>query len=440
MPDSKKPNERKSFFSGISRNVVALGITSFLTDFSTELYYPLLPIFLTTILKAKYLFVGLMEGIAETTASLLKLFSGWLSDKLNRRKVLVVGGYGLSGLTRPVIAIATAGWHILGARFVDRIGKGLRTAPRDALIADSTAPESRGKAFGFHRSMDHAGAVVGPIVAFIIMASAVFGAGFFVDLFKNSQEAVSLIDGSNSDGGIVEANKIDEHTYRIVFWCSSIPAILSVLVLIFMVKDIRQADEKRAKLPILTLKPFDRNFKVFLPIVILFTLGNSSDAFLILRAKDLGVAEILVPILWAALHVVKMLSAMPGSAWSDKVGRRKVIIVGWMVYSIIYFGFAFAKTEWQVWLLFMFYGIYFGLTEGTEKAFVADLVPTELRGTAYGVYNFAIGIGAFPACLLMGKLWDSFGPTVAFSFGAIISLVAMILLFLAIPSRLQSKA
>ncbi len=440
MPVSKKQNERKSFFSGISRNVVALGITSFLTDFSTELYYPLLPIFLTTILKAKYLFVGLIEGIAETTASLLKLFSGWLSDKLNRRKVLVVGGYGLSGLTRPVIAIATAGWHILGARFVDRIGKGLRTAPRDALIADSTPPESRGKAFGFHRSMDHAGAVVGPIVAFIIMASAIFGAGFFVDLFSNTQETVLLIDGSNSDGGSVKENKIDEHTYRIVFWCSSIPAILSVLVLIFMVKDIRQADEKRAKLPVLTLKPFDRNFKVFLPIVILFTLGNSSDAFLILRAKDLGVAEILVPILWAALHVVKMLSSMPGSAWSDKVGRRKVIIVGWMVYSVIYFGFAFAKAQWHVWLLFMFYGIYFGLTEGTEKAFVADLVPTELRGTAYGVYNFAIGIGAFPACLLMGKLWDSFGPTVAFSFGAIISLVAMILLFLAIPSRLQSKA
>jgi len=440
MPVSKKQNERKSFFSGISRNVVALGITSFLTDFSTELYYPLLPIFLTTILKAKYLFVGLIEGIAETTASLLKLFSGWLSDKLNRRKVLVVGGYGLSGLTRPVIAIATAGWHILGARFVDRIGKGLRTAPRDALIADSTPPESRGKAFGFHRSMDHAGAVVGPIVAFIIMASAIFGAGSFVDLFSNTQETVLLIDGSNSDGGSVKENKIDEHTYRIVFWCSSIPAILSVLVLIFMVKDIRQADEKRAKLPVLTLKPFDRNFKVFLPIVILFTLGNSSDAFLILRAKDLGVAEILVPILWAALHVVKMLSSMPGSAWSDKVGRRKVIIVGWMVYSVIYFGFAFAKAQWHVWLLFMFYGIYFGLTEGTEKAFVADLVPTELRGTAYGVYNFAIGIGAFPACLLMGKLWDSFGPTVAFSFGAIISLVAMILLFLAIPSRLQSKA
>ncbi len=231
MENTEKTSENKSFFSGISRNVVALGITSFLTDFSTELFYPLLPVFLTTILKAKYTFVGLIEGVAETTASLLKLISGWLSDKLNRRKALVVGGYGLSGLTRPIIAISTAGWHILGARFVDRIGKGFRTAPRDALIADSTSPENRGKAFGFHRSMDHAGAVVGPIVAFIIMASIVFGSGFFGDLFGNTNKSNQLIGNSEN----TKENQIDEHTYRVVFWCSSIPAILSVLVLIFFV-------------------------------------------------------------------------------------------------------------------------------------------------------------------------------------------------------------
>jgi MFS family permease len=435
MPDSEMPNERKSFFTGISRNVVILGITSFLTDFSTELYYPLLPVFLTTILKAKYMFVGLIEGISETTASVLKLFSGWLSDRLNRRKALVIGGYGLSGLTRPLIAISTAGWHILIARFIDRIGKGFRSSPRDALIADSTPPQYRGRAFGFHRSMDHAGAVVGPLVAFVIMASVIFGASFFTDL-KNPHETLTVIKNSDSDSA--GGNKIDEHTYRVVFWCSSIPAILSVLVLVFFVKDIRRTGES-VKLPILTLKPFDRYFKIFMPIVILFTLGNSSDAFLILRAKNLGVAEILVPILWAALHVIKMLSSMPGSAWSDKVGRRKVIVIGWLIYSLIYFGFAFAKYEWHVWVLFMLYGIYFGLTEGTEKAFVADLVPSELRGTAFGIYNFAIGIGAFPSSLLMGKLWDSFGPTIAFSFGATISLVAMLLLLIAIPSRIPSK-
>ena len=426
-------SQRKSIFTGITTNVIILGITSFLTDFSTELSYPLLPVFLTTVLGVSKSFVGLIEGVAETTASVLKLFSGWLSDKLNRRKALVIGGYGLSGLTRPLIAISTMGWHILGARFIDRIGKGFRTSPRDALIADSTSSENRGKAFGFHRSMDNAGAVVGPLVAFIIMAIIAFGAigeNFFTDLLGHPHETLTIINNSN----------VEEHTYRIVFWLASIPAILAVVVLAIFVKDIRRNSEGQIKLPVLTLKPFDRYFKIFLPIVILFTLGNSSDAFLILRAKNLGVSTAFIPILWVVLHIVKMLSSMPGSAWSDKIGRRKVIVIGWLVYSIIYFGFAYAKSEWHIWVLFALYGIYFGLTEGTEKAFVADLVPSELRGTAYGVYNFAIGIGAFPASVIMGKLWDSFGPTVAFSFGAILSLLAMFLLLLAIPARIANKA
>jgi len=427
-----KSQKKKPIFTGITANVVVLGITSFLTDFSTELFYPLLPVFLTTVLGASKSFVGLIEGVAETTASLLKLLSGWLSDKLNRRKALVISGYGLSGLTRPLIAISTMGWHVLGARFIDRIGKGFRTSPRDALIADSTPPEHRGKAFGFHRSMDHAGAVVGPLTAFIIMAVIAFGAigqNFFTDLLGHPHETLTIINNS----------KVEERTYRVVFWFASIPAILSVLVLAIFVKDVRRNNEIQIKLPVLTLKPFNRNFKLFLPILILFTLGNSSDAFLLLRAKDLGVATVFVPILWVVLHIVKMLSSMPGSAWSDKVGRRKAIVVGWLVYSIIYFGFAYAKTEWHIWTLFALYGIYFGLTEGTEKAFVADLVPSELRGTAYGVYNFAIGIGAFPASVIMGKLWDSFGPTVAFGFGSIISLLAVILLVLLMPARVNVK-
>jgi MFS family permease len=427
-----KSQKKRPIFAGITANVVVLSITSFLTDFSTELFYPLLPVFLTTVLGASKSYVGLIEGVAETTASLLKLLSGWLSDKLNRRKALVICGYGLSGLTRPLIAISTMGWHVLGARFIDRIGKGFRTSPRDALIADSTSPEHRGKAFGFHRSMDHAGAVVGPLTAFIIMAVIAFGAigeNFFTDLLGHPHETLTIINNS----------KVEEHTYRIVFWFASIPAILSILVLAIFVKDIRRNNEVQIKLPVLTLKPFNRNFKLFLPILILFTLGNSSDAFLLLRAKDLGVATVFVPILWVVLHIVKMISSMPGSAWSDKVGRRKAIAVGWLIYSIIYFGFAYSKTEWHIWVLFALYGIYFGLTEGTEKAFVADLVPSELRGTAYGVYNFAIGIGAFPASVIMGKLWDSFVPTVAFGFGSVISLLAMILLILLMPARINVK-
>ena len=422
------PSEKKSLFAGISKNVFAMGLTSFLTDFSTELYYPLLPVFLKTVLGAGVRFIGIIEGLAETTASLLKLVSGWLSDRLNRRKALVIGGYGLSGLTRPLIAISAAGWHVLGARFIDRIGKGLRTAARDALIADSTSENYRGKAFGFHRAMDHAGAVVGLLVAFAILAALLLGSGFFADLVRHPVDTLSRM----------EEMQPSERNFRTVFWLASIPAILAVFVLIFLVKEIRRTGEY-AKLPILTLKPFDRYFKRFIPIIILFTLGNSSDAFLILRARDLGVATIFVPILWVALHIVKMLSSMPGGAWSDKVGRRKVIIAGWTVYSLIYLGFAFARHQWHIWSLFTLYGIYFGLTEGTEKAFVADLVPSELRATAYGLYNFAIGIAAFPASFIMGELWQRFNSTVAFTFGAALALVAMILLALAVPSRIPGR-
>jgi len=432
--DSNAPSGKKSLFAGISKNVFAMGLTSFLTDFSTELYYPLLPVFLKTVLGAGVRFIGIIEGLAETTASLLKLVSGWLSDRLNRRKALVIGGYGLSGLTRPLIAISAAGWHVLGARFIDRIGKGLRTAARDALIADSTHENYRGKAFGFHRAMDHAGAVVGPLVAFAILAALLLGSGFFADLVRHPVDTLSRVEQAQE----VQPLEKSEQNFRMVFWLASIPAILAVLVLIFLVKEIRRKGEY-AKLPVLTLKPFDRYFKRFIPIIILFTLGNSSDAFLILRARDLGVATIFVPILWVALHIVKMLSSMPGGAWSDKVGRRKVIITGWTVYSLIYLGFAFARHQWHIWSLFTLYGIYFGLTEGTEKAFVADLVPSELRATAYGIYNFAIGIAAFPASFIMGVLWQSFNSTVAFTFGAALALIAMLLLALAIPTRVSAR-
>ncbi|MBM3211525.1 MFS transporter [Candidatus Poribacteria bacterium] len=422
-----KPGQ-KTFFSGISKNVISMGLTSFLTDTSTELSYPLLPVFLKTILGVGPRFIGIIEGIAETTASLLKLISGWLSDKLNRRKAIVIGGYGLSGLTRPLIAISYAGWHVLGARFLDRVGKGFRTSARDALIADSTSPEYRGKAFGFHRAMDNAGAVLGPLLAFIIISIMISGSGIFGELFSRPIEILTRM----------ENTPLDARNFRIIFWLSSIPAILSVIVLIFFVKEVRKAGEP-SKLPILTIKPFDRYFNIFLPIIILFTLGNSSDAFLILRAKDFGVATVFVPILWIILNTVKMLSSIPGGAWSDKVGRRKGILAGWTVYSLIYLGFAFARSQWHIWVLFALYGIYFGLTEGTEKAFVADLVPSELRATAYGVYNFSIGIAALPSSLIMGHLYQTYNATVAFGFGAGVSILAMILLFLMIPANISQR-
>jgi len=274
--------------------------------------------------------------------------------------------------------------------------------------------------------MDHAGAVVGPLVAFALMAGMFFGPGVFATLISHPLDTLAHMENMQPT----------ERDFRTIFWVASIPAILAVLVLVFLVTENRRTGE-HTNLPVLTLKPFDRYFKRFLPIVLLFTLGNSSDAFLILRAKDLGVATVFIPILWIVLHISKMTFSVPGGVWSDKVGRRKVITAGWGVYSLIYLGFAFARHEGHIWSLFALYGIYFGLTEGTEKAFVADLVPSALRGTAYGIYNFAIGIGALPASLIMGALWQTFNPTVAFIFGATLSLIAMVLTILAIPARIS---
>jgi MFS family permease len=387
----------RSLLSGITRNVLVLGIVSLLTDASTEIIYPLLPIFLTEVLKTGTVFVGVVEGIAESTASLFRIFSGWFSDRIARRKMLAVIGYGISSLTRPAVASAMAGWHVLVARFVDRIGKGIRGAPRDALLADSTDRSKWGKAFGFHRSMDHAGAVLGPIIAFLLLMA-----------FPGN--------------------------YRAVFWFATIPAFLSVLTLAIFAQEKRAATSERRKLS-LSLRPFDTRFKLYLIILFIFTLGNSSDAFLLLRAKSLGVSDRMVPVLWAVFHVVKVITSTPGGSLSDRIGRRKVIITGWGIYGLIYLGFAFATDNHHIWLLFLAYGVYYGLTEGTEKALVADLVPSELRGTAYGLFSFAIGVGALPASLILGFLWRVVGPEMAFSFGAGMALLAMILFYSLIRIR-----
>jgi MFS family permease len=359
--------------------------------------YPLLPLFLTRTLGAGAAFVGLVEGVAETTASLLKLVSGWLSDRLRRRKALVVWGYGLSSLTRPLMAVALSPGHVLGIRFLDRIGKGIRTSPRDALIADSTPPEARGAAFGFHRAMDHLGAVIGPLLAFWLLPAV---------------------------GG----------SYRAVFWLASIPAALCVIVLVAAVRD-RPVQGPPPRLPLLTLRGYDARFKWFLVIVTVFTLGNSSDAFLLLRAREAGVSERVIPLLWAALHVVKSASSLPGGMLSDRVGRRGAIAAGWLVYALVYAGFAAAETAWWAWALFLLYGLYFGLTEGVEKALVADLVPVEARASAYGVYHTAIGITALPASLLTGWLWQRFGPGIAFGTGAALAATAALLLWSLLGTR-----
>jgi MFS family permease len=398
--------------SGISRNVLILGFVSLLTDVSSEMIYPLLPIFLTAVLGAGPAFIGIIEGIAESTASILKLFSGWLSDRIGKRKALILTGYSLSTISRPLVAMASSWLHVLFIRFSDRVGKGIRTAPRDALIADSTHPSIRGKAFGFHRAMDHTGAVIGPLIASLL-------------LYLFTQD------------------------YRTIFYLAAIPGILSVILVIFFVREVSPLKDAIAVTPlpiggradIKSPLPFGErvgvrgDFKRFLIIIIIFTLGNSSDAFLILRANELGVASAQIPLLWLALHIVKMLSSTPGGAISDKIDRRYVIIAGWLVYSAIYFAFAFAAEAYQVWILFALYGIYFGLTEGAERAFVSDMVPSQERGAAYGMYHFAVGISLLPASLLMGIIYQGLGAEAAFSFGAILSIIAAVLFIIFVRNK-----
>jgi len=374
----------------LGRNVIALGAVSFLTDVSSEMIYPLLPVFLTAVLGADAAFVGAIEGAAETTAALLKLASGWWSDRVRRRKPLVVIGYGIASIARPLVAIAQSATQVLAIRVSDRVGKGIRNAPRDALIAESVDPSIRGRAFGFHRAMDNAGGILGPLIAFTVLTWHVA-------------------------------------ELRTVFWLAGIPAVLSVMVLVLFVRDVPRAESAAAVGTGLDLtRPMGARFWQVMGVIFLFTLGNSTDAFLLLRANQLGVPVALAPILWAALHVVKTASNVPGGVLSDRIGRRPTLIAGWLLYAAVYFGFARATSAWQAWALFAVYGLFFGLTEGSERALVADMVSLERRGTAFGWYNLAIGLGALPASLLFGFVWDRAGAPTAFVMGASLALVAAI--------------
>ena len=373
----------------LGRNVLTLAAVSLLNDVASDMTYPLLPVFLATVLGASFTAVGAIEGAAESVASLLKLASGWLSDRTPRRKPLVLAGYTIASVIRPLIGLAQSVSQVLAIRVTDRLGKGIRGAPRDALIADSVDPAIRGRAFGFHRAADHTGAVVGPLLAFILLR------WMGLDL-------------------------------RTVFLLTAIPGALAVGMLIFGVREVpRSAPDKDGKALNLRV-PLGRRFWAYLGVLFLFTLGNSTDAFLLLRAGQLGVAPALVPILWAMLHVVKAGSSTPGGILSDRLGRKPLIVAGWFLYAAVYFAFGRASEQWQAWALFAVYGVYFGLTEGVEKALVADLVAPERRGAAFGWYNLAIGVGALPASLLFGALWDRWGSTTAFDFGALLALVAAV--------------
>lgn len=383
--------------NGIRGNVLILGLVSFFTDVSSEMIYPLLPLFLTGALGAGPAFLGAIEGVAESTSSLLKLLSGIVSDRVRQRKRLVLVGYSISAVMRPLIGSAASALAVLLIRTGDRVGKGIRTSPRDALIADSVDPSLRGKAYGFHRSMDHAGALIGPLIATLLLT-------FFVD------------------------------DLRTVFWLSAIPGAAAVLLIVWKVHETERTPLPRSELK-LSLLPAGA-LRRYLLILFLFTLGNSSDAFLLLKAGSLGVPANRIPLLWTFFHLVKMGASMPFGALSDRIGRKVVIIAGWCVYSLSYLGFGLAQAEWQIWSLFAFYGLFFGLTEGVEKAYLADMAQPAVRGAAFGWYNFAVGAGALPASLVFGFIWQRHGAVAPFVFGAALAgLAAVMLAVLVQPAR-----
>jgi MFS family permease len=394
-------------------NIYFLAVVSLLTDVSSEMLNNVLPLFLVNVLGARTVVVGLIDGIAETTASLVKIYSGSLSDRLGRRKPLAVLGYGLSTIAKPILYFASSWGWVLSVRIADRFGKGIRTAPRDALIADSVGPSRRGRAFGLHRAGDTAGAFLGLAIAtLIIWLSQSGGAG------------------------------LTRSTFQYIVLASIIPAVLAVLILSIFVKDVVSPKPNSASQVRTTgWKGLDYRFRRFLFVVVLFTLGNSSDSFIILRGQERGLSILQIMGMLLTFNAVYSLLSSPLGTLSDRLGRRNLILVGWFIYGLIYLGLAVSRSGIAIWALFGFYGVFYALTEGSAKALVADLVASEQRGTAYGFYNAAIGLTALPASLIAGILWQGLwgwtglGPSAPFFFGAGMALLAGLLFKFWVPQQ-----
>jgi len=413
---SKGPQQSKQRgWRGLHRNIWATSLTSFLMDVSSEMVINVVPLFLSNVLGVKTNIIGLIEGIAEATASLLKVFSGWLSDRLRQRKWLAVAGYGISALVKPLFYLANSWGTIAAVRWADRFGKGIRTAPRDALIADSVEPEKRGLAFGVQRAADTAGAFLGLLIALAVV-------------WFTQRGQVGL--GAS--------------TFRALVLISLVPAALAVLSLAFGASDVPVTSQRPA--PRFAFRSLGKNFMAFMLIVGLFDLGNSSDAFLVLRAQERGLSVLGVLAMLATFNLVYTLVSAPAGSLSDRIGRRKLVIGGWLVYAVIYLGFGLARTGWQVWVLYAVYGLYYGLSYGTAKAMIADIVPEHVRGTAYGTYNAVLGIIDFPASLIAGVLWSGvpglgfrgFGAPAPFYFGGVLALMAAIAMWRWKPDKAGS--
>jgi MFS family permease len=373
------------------KGVVILGWVSFLTDVASDMIYPLLPDFLTRLLGASPAALGLIEGVAESTASLTKMLSGWWSDRLRRRKPLVVAGYALAALVRPLVAVATSWWHVLAIRFADRVGKGIRTSPRDALIAGLVPRERRGRAYGLQRAMDNAGAFVGPLLAAFLLK-------FWI------------------------------HDVRTVFLLAFVPGLAALLLLATRVREGKprpdphahadSVDGRAGRLP--------AGFWLATGIFVLFTFANSTDAFLLLRAQQAGVPLWQLPLLWAFFNGAKAAAGVPGGSLADRFGRLRMVALGWAIYALAYAGFAFVATPLQVWGLFATYALFYALTEGAERALIADLVPDHLRGRAFGFFHAAVGLAALPSSILFGVWWKAFGSQTAFLIGGGLAVMATI--------------
>jgi len=410
-------NKAEKLIFGLNPNIFFLGIVSFLTDVSSELIFTLLPLFLSNVLGTATAVIGLIEGVAESTASLLKIFSGWLSDKLGNRKYLSFIGYALSTFAKPFMLIASSWGPVLAIRFADRFGKGIRTAPRDALVADSCPEDERGKAYGFHRAMDTSGAALGIILAAVVV--------FLLQKYVMNLE-------------------ID--TYKWLVIIGVVPAFIALIFFVFIHEpskkqvcqispecnsagNVSQASVDSAKADL------GNRFKIFLVIMFLFTLGNSSDAFLVLRAQNLGNNVFFILLMLILFNVVYALFSIPAGMLSDKLGRRKLITLGWSVYALVYLGFAVFNEGWITWLLFACYGLYYGLAEGVARALVCDLVPEDRRGTAFGLFHGIVGITLLPASLIAGWLWQAVSPAAPFYFGAALSVLAVSGLLIFVPEK-----
>ena len=374
----------------LEKNVFVAGLVSFFMDVSSEMLYPILPLFLANVLGVNKSMIGLIEGIGEATASLVKVFSGWWSDRIGRRKGLMALGYATSTLSRPIIALSSTWGQVLASRFVDRLGKGVRTAPRDAIIAESSAERYLASSFGFHRAMDTLGAVVGPAIGF-----------FFLQHHK---------------GG-----------YQSLFWLSMIPGILAVLTLILFIKEKDRPLSCQAPSNTSSFRKLDLNVQFFCCIAALFAAGNSSDAFLILRAEQIGVPALMIPVVYLMFNLVYSLSSIPSGIMADRFGKKRIILAGFLLFAILYFGFARAESVISIWILFALYGVFMGLTEGIQKAFLAAIIPSSAKATAFGAYATLTGVAALPASFIGGFLWDRVSPAATFYFGSMTATASALL-------------